>query len=127
MLELHLNDIRLGESTNVLFYTSKEYNVSGNLMHIILSCLHFQVGALTSDAAKREVVKKQNPELPEILKKECINSNCIHEILDAGLLEETSEGYALTKKSIAVLNKTSELQKEMDEKGIPFCPQHYSL
>lgn len=126
-MELHLNDIQLFEASSILFSVSKEFNVSGNYMHIILSALYFQVGALSSDKKQKAKITKENPILPEIIEENSIQSNCISEILNVGLLEKVEKGYALTQKSIAILNRTSRMQKELKKKGLPFYPQNYSL
>lgn len=122
-MKLRLNDIKLFSSAPVLYNVAKKYMVPGDVMLMILSCLHSELGSLDSDADKQEKLQRENPELPSTFKKEHLDLKSASEAVNSGLLKEVDGSYSLTSKSVAVLKKTAELQKEMDTKGLPICPR----
>lgn len=125
-MKLRLNDIKLFSSAPVLYNVARYYMVPGDLMLMILSCLHSELGSLDSDADKQEKLQRENPELPSTFKKEHLALTYASKSISLGLLEEVEESYSLSSKAIAVFEKTSKLQKEMDKRGLPICPRYLS-
>lgn len=123
---LRLNDVRLRGCGFTLFPAAKEFGVSDEIMHNILTSLNEQLGSLATDFDAQEEVRKANPEFPQVLHGDdyWLTEERIEEALEADLLKETDGGYVLTDTSIKVFERAAAIQNELDNQGFHCCPCH---
>lgn len=124
---LRLNDVRLRGCGFTLFPAAKDFGVSEDIMHNILSNINNHLGSMSSDFDEQLAVMEKNPEFPQVLQADGIwlTEERIEKALSADLLKETDGGYALTDTAIQVFKKAATLQNELDNKGFHFCPCHF--
>lgn len=123
---LRLNDVRLRGCGFTLFPAAKDFGVSEDIMHNILTNINDQIGLLDDDFDMQMEIKKKNPEFPQVLHVDgCwLTQERVEAALEANLLKEVNGGYALTDTSIKIFEKAAAIQNELDDAGFSCCPCH---
>lgn len=122
---LRLNDVRLRGCGFTLFPAAKDFGVSEDVMHNILTSINDQLGSL-ADVEATQDIRMKNPEFPQVLlgNDYWLTAECIKEALDTNLLKEVPGGYALTDTAIKVFKRAASIQDKLDNQGFHCCPCH---
>lgn len=107
---MRFNDLQLQGCSGTLFPAAQKYGVSEFLMRGILIGMYDQFGAFNGQD-KWNILVKENPEFPRILKHSEYLDKYIDLALENELLRKKGDGYSLTFKSRIIFRIASQLQK----------------
>ena len=118
---MKVRDVRLRGCGFTLFPAVKEEGVEGELMHLILSTIYRKLGIINEDGMstkESDEIEKKDPDM--IVKFEVSDfGNKLSELKEAGLIDYKGN---LTEKSIKILEKAADKQKELDKENFSYCP-----
>ena len=129
MLKQKVQDIRLRGRYFTLFPAASENGVPGDLMDYLLLATYSKAGLMSESYEKNFAVEKANPNIPDIISTEDLKKGSptskytVNNLISAGLVtKETGNTLALTEKSINIIKRAAEIQKELDGEKFSYCP-----
>lgn len=128
MLKLRVQDLRLRGRGFTLYPAAEENGVKSGLMDFLVGVIYTKLGLCSGDYEREEQIKKENPNILDILEEEDFNDissyegYSIEDLINNNLLSQEGNKLVLTKKSITILQRASEIQKQKDEEGFSYCP-----
>lgn len=117
-MELRLKDIKIGGSSMTICRSAREAGANVSCIQEIFVSIYHEVGAMTERKyeMKEDVIHK-NPKIPDQI-THGFDQSKIERAVNEGLLMEMNGKYILTKKTIDILEKAAQYQKEMEKRRV---------
>lgn len=128
MLELKVQDIRLRGRMYTLWEAAGEYDVDDELIDDLVSSIYTKLGLCSGDYKKEEAIEASNPNILDTLSIDELklsNKYSVQDLLDNELVTQNGNNIVLTKRSVEILKRAAEIQKELDEQNAStsfMCP-----
>lgn len=119
MLELKVQDLRLRGRGLTLFQAAEENGVKADLMDSLIYAIYSRLQLYSDDYDSQEGIKEENPNILDTLSEEefkkglLFSEHSIQDLLDNGLITQDGNNFVLTQKSVTILKRAAEIQKQV--------------
>lgn len=131
MLDMKVQDLRLRGRGFTLYPAAEESGVDDRLMDFLIFAIYNKLELCSGDYEKEKAIKIANPNIPDtLLKDDFIRVSSsrgydIQDLINADLVKLDGNSLVLTKKTIKILKRAAEIQRELDDEGLSYCPCHH--